>query len=231
MAEIVVGGLKFKIKGDEPTAEEQLAIDTLIQSRNQRDEDLGVDVLDQDQFFITPEDVLTEAQKGKYNKDTESFLSSPDFKRIVLEVGLSIAGGIAGAAAAPFSGGSSLALTATSAARIARIARPLLNISSNTVGKIGRATLGAAAGGGTGAALAQTFDPKEDIVKEVARGALTGGFGEILGFGMAGALSRGYNKLTGAKITQLRSAKAAGNVLERQKAYYLALEKIREKEA
>ena len=79
MAEIVVGGLKFKIKGDEPTAEEQLAIDTLIQSRNQRDEDLGVDVLDQDQFFITPEDVLTEAQKGKYNKDTESFLSSPDF--------------------------------------------------------------------------------------------------------------------------------------------------------
>lgn len=229
MAEIVVGGLKFKIKGDEPNAEEQLAIDTLIQSRNQRDEDLGVDVLDQDQFFITPEDVLTEAQKGKYNKDTESFLSSPDFKRIVLEVGLSIAGGIAGAAAAPFSGGSSLALTATSAARIARIARPLLNISSNTVGKIGRATLGAAAGGGTGAALAQTFDPKEDIVKEVARGALTGGFGEILGFGMAGALSKGYNKLTGAKITQLRSAKAAANVLERQKAYYLALEKIREK--
>ena len=229
MAEVVVGGLKFKIKGDTPNAEEQLAIDTLIEARNKQDEDLGIDILDQDQFFITPEDVLSEAQKGKYNKDTESFLSSPDFKRIVLEVGLSIAGGIAGAAAAPFSGGSSLALTATSAARIARIARPLLNINANTVGKIGRATLGAAAGGGTGAALAQTFDPKEDIVKEVARGAITGGFGEVLGFGMAGALSRGYNKLTGAKITQLKSAKAAGNVLERQKAYYLALEKIRDK--
>ena len=46
--------------------------------------------------MITPEDVLSDAQKGKYNKDTESFLSSPDFMRIVTEVGLSIAGGIAG---------------------------------------------------------------------------------------------------------------------------------------
>ncbi len=70
-------------------------------------------------------DVLTEAQKGKYNQDTESFLSSPSFMRIATEVGLSIAGGIAGVAMAPFSGGSSLALTATTAARIARIARPL----------------------------------------------------------------------------------------------------------
>src|SRR5210317_1256259 len=127
MAEIVVNGQKFKIKGNEPTPKEQLAIDTYI----------GAKQLKQD------------------NKDTESFLKSPSFKRIVAEVGLSIAGGLAGAAMAPISGGSSLALTATMAARVARIARPLLNISAGTVGKIGRATVGAAAGGGSGAAIAQ----------------------------------------------------------------------------
>ena len=74
------------------------------------DEKTGIQDIDDGQIFITPEDILTDAQKGKYNQDTESFLSSPSFKRIITEVGLSIAGGIAGAAAAPISGGSSLAL-------------------------------------------------------------------------------------------------------------------------
>ena len=140
MADIVVSGQKFKIEGDQPTAKEQLAIDTFLGARNFEDEKTGSSILDNDEFLIKPEDVLTEAQLGKYNKDTESFLSSPSFMRIATEVGLSIAGGIAGVAMAPFSGGSSLALTATTAARIARIARPLLNISANTVGKIGRGT-------------------------------------------------------------------------------------------
>jgi len=227
MGEIVVSGQKFKIKGDAPTAEEDLAIETFLGSRNFKDEETGVDILDKGEIFIKPEDVLTEAQKGKYNKDTESFLSSPTFKRLITEVGLSIAGGIAGAALAPFSGGSSLALTATSAARIARLARPLLNISANTVGKIGRASLGAAVGGGSGAAIAQSFDPKEDIVKEVARGALQGGFGEVLGFGMAGALGKAYNKVAGTKLGQLKTSKAATKIVERQKAYYNALSKTR----
>ena len=47
--------------------------------------------------MISPEDVLLDAEKGKYNKDTESFLKSPTFMRIVTEVGLSIAGGVADA--------------------------------------------------------------------------------------------------------------------------------------
>ena len=141
MAEIVQAGQTFEIKGEQPTPQEQVAIDTFLQARNLDDEKTGIQDLDDGQIFITPEDILSDAQKGKYNQDTESFLSSPSFKRIVTEVGLSIAGGIAGAALAPFSGGSSLALTATMAARVARIARPLLNISAGTVGKIGRASL------------------------------------------------------------------------------------------
>lgn len=227
MADIVISGQKFKIAGEQPTAQEQLAIDTFLGARNYEDEKTGSSILDNDEFVITPEDVLTEAQKGKYNQDTESFLSSPSFMRIATEVGLSIAGGIAGAAMAPFSGGSSLALTAASAARIARIARPLLNISANTVGKIGRGTLGAAVGGGTGAAVAQAFDPKESIVREVARGTLQGGFGEVLGFGMAGGLSKLYNKVASGSVNTLRTANAATKVLERQKIFYGALGKIR----
>ena len=227
MADIVVSGQKFKIEGEQPTAKEQLAIDTFLGARNFEDEKTGSSILDNDEFLIKPEDVLTEAQLGKYNKDTESFLSSPSFMRIATEVGLSIAGGIAGAAAAPFSGGSSLALTAVSAARIARIARPLLNISANTVGKIGRASLGAAAGGGTGAAVAQAFDPKENIVREVARASMQGGFGEVLGFGMAGGLAKMYNKVATGSVNTLRTANAATKVLDRQKDFYKALGKIR----
>jgi hypothetical protein len=227
MADIVVSGQKFKIEGEQPTAKEQLAIDTFLGARNFEDEKTGSSILDNDEFLIKPEDVLTEAQLGKYNKDTESFLSSPSFMRIATEVGLSIAGGIAGAAAAPFSGGSSLALTAVSAARIARIARPQLNISANTVGKIGRASLGAAAGGGTGAAVAQAFDPKENIVREVARASMQGGFGEVLGFGMAGGLAKMYNKVATGSVNTLRTANAATKVLDRQKDFYKALGKIR----
>ena len=225
MGEIVVAGQTFEIKGDQPTPQEQVAIDTFLQARNLDDEKTGIQEIDEGQVFITPEDILTDAQKGKYNQDTESFLASPTFKRIITEVGLSIAGGIAGAALAPFSGGSSLALTAVSAARIARIARPLLNISANTVGKIGRGTVGAALGGGSGAAIAQAFDPKEDIVKEVARGAAQGAFGEVLGFGMAGALGKAYNKVAGQKIQMIKGGRAASQTILRQKAYYSLLEK------
>ena len=225
MAEVVVAGQTFEIKGDAPTPQEQVAIDTFLQARNLDDEKTGIQDIDEGRVFLTPDQILSEAQKGKYNKDTESFLASPTFKRIITEVGLSIAGGIAGAALAPFSGGSSLALTATMAARVARLARPLLNISASTVGKIGRATTGAAIGGGTGAGIAQAFDPKEDIVKEVARGAFQGGFGEVLGFGMAGALGKVYNKVAGQKIQMIKGGRAAAQTISRQKAYYSLLEK------
>ena len=224
MAEIVQGGQTFEIKGDEPTPQEQIAIDTFLKARNFDDEMTGIQDIDEGRVFITPEDVLSEAEKGKYNKDTESFLSSPTFKRIVTEVGLSIAGGVAGFAAAPFTGGSSLIGTAAAATRIARLVRPLINLSSRQVAKMGSGTVGAALGGGSGAAIAQTFDPKEDIVKEVARGAAQGAFGEVLGFGMAGALGKAYNKVAGQKIQMIKGGRFAANVIARQKAYYNLLE-------
>ena len=40
---------------------------------------------------------------------------------------------------------------------------------------------GSAVGGGTGAGLAQTFDPREDVLQEIARGAMEGATAEIIG--------------------------------------------------
>ena len=225
MSEIVVAGQTFEIKGDRPTPQEQVAIDTYLKARNLEDEQTGIEDIDNGTVFITPEDILNDAERGKYNQDTETFLGSPTFKRIITEVGLSIAGGVAGAALAPFTGGGSLIGTAAAASRIARIARPLLNISARQVAKMGSGTVGAALGGGSGAAIAQAFDPKEDIVKEVARGALQGGFGEVLGFGMAGALGKVYNKVAGQKIQMIKGGRIAAQTIARQKAYYTLLER------
>ena len=61
MAEIVVAGQTFEIKGDQPTPQEQVAIDTFLQARNLDDEKTGIQDIDNGQVFITPEDILTDA--------------------------------------------------------------------------------------------------------------------------------------------------------------------------
>ena len=227
MAEIVVQGNTFKIKGTEPTPKEQVAIDSVLAAKGATGEDGGLSFDDEMKLMITPEDVLSDAQKGKYNKDTESFLASPDFMRIVTEVGLSIAGGIAGVAAAPFTGGSSLVGTGLMAARVARIARPLLNLSKNKQRLIGGVT-GAGLGGGAGAAISQTFDPKESIVREVARGTAQGAFGELLGFGMAGGLAKVYNKVTGLSIKTIDGAQDVIKGIDVDKKFYKEIVKVKE---
>ena len=227
MAEIVVQGNTFKIKGTEPTPKEQVAIDSVLAAKGATGEDGGLSFDDEMKLMITPEDVLSDAQKGKYNKDTESFLASPDFMRIVTEVGLSIAGGIAGVAAAPFTGGSSLVGTGLMAARVARIARPLLNLSKNKQRLIGGVT-GAGLGGGAGAAISQTFDPKESIVREVARGTAQGAFGELLGFGMAGGLAKVYNKVTGFSLKTIDGAQDVIRGLDGDKLFYKEVAKFKE---
>ena len=223
MAEVIIQGQKFRIKGNEPTQKENLAIETYLSGKEQNtnfnfDKEL--------ELMVSPEDILTDAEKGKYNKDTESFLKSPTFFRLVSEVGLSIAGGIAGAALAPVTGGGSLVAAGALAARTARLVRPLLNISSNTMQKIGYATAGAGIGGATGAGIAQTFDPRESIVKEVARGAAQGAFGEILGFGLAGGLSKVYNKITKGTIDTITGAERATQILARDKEFFKVLREI-----
>jgi hypothetical protein len=226
MAEIVVQGNTFKIKGTEPTPKEQVAIDSVLAAKKVEGKG-GLSFNDEMKLMITPEDVLSDAQKGKYNKDTESFLASPEFMRIVTEVGLSIAGGVAGVALAPFTGGSSLVGTGLMAARVARIARPLLNLSKGKQRLIGGVT-GAGLGGGAGAAISQTFDPKESIVREVARGTAQGAFGELLGFGMAGALAKTYNKVTGFSLKTIDGAQDVVRGLDGDKLFYKEVAKFKE---
>ena len=225
MADIVVQGQTFTIKGDNPTPREQLAIDTFLSGQKQK---RAFDFKTETELMIKPEDILSDAEKGKYNKDTESFLKSPGFMRIVTEVGLSIAGGLAGAALAPVTGGGSLVAAGALAARTARLVRPLLNISANTMQKIGYATAGAGIGGAGGAAIAQTFDPRESIVREVARGAAQGAFGEVLGFGLAGGLAKAYNKITKGTIDTISGAERATHMLARDKEFFKVLKGIDE---
>ena len=86
---------------------------------------------------------------GAAEEVTDSFMSSPTFGRILTEAGLAIAGSIA-------TGG--LALPGL-ALRAGMLARPFLT-------QLAKSSIGAGVGGGTGAAVAQAFDPKESIVKE-----------------------------------------------------------------
>ena len=95
---------------------------------------------------------------------TESFMSSPAFGRLLTEAGLAIAGSIA-------TGG--LALPGL-AIRAGMLARPFLT-------QLAKSSIGAGVGGGTGAAVAQTFDPKEDVVKEILRATTEGALAEAIG--------------------------------------------------
>jgi hypothetical protein len=103
-------------------------------------------------------------ENGPAEEATDSFLTSPKMGRILTEVGLSIAGSVA-------TGG--LALPGL-ALRAGMLARPFL------VG-LAKASAGSAAGGAAGAVVAQSFDPKENIVKEILRAGAEGALGEAIG--------------------------------------------------
>ena len=101
---------------------------------------------------------------GPAEEATESFFKSPTFGRILTEAGLAIGGSIA-------TGG--LALPGL-ALRAGMLARPFLT-------QLAKSSIGAGIGGGTGAAVAQTFDPKEDVVKEILRATTEGALAEAIG--------------------------------------------------
>jgi predicted hydrocarbon binding protein len=102
--------------------------------------------------------------EGPAEEVTENFLTSPKFGRILTEAGLAIAGSIAtGGLALP-----GLALRGT------MLARPFLT-------QLAKSSIGAGVGGGTGAAVAQTFDPKEDVIKEILRATTEGALAEAIG--------------------------------------------------
>jgi len=105
-----------------------------------------------------------ELVQGPAEEETDKFMESVSFGRIATEVGLAIGGSIV-------TGG--LALPGL-ALRAGMLARPFLT-------QLAKSSIGAGVGGGTGAAVSQTFDPKEDVVKEIMRAATEGALGEAIG--------------------------------------------------
>jgi hypothetical protein len=119
---------------------------------------------------------------GPAEEVTESFFTSPTFGRILTEAGLAIGGSIA-------TGG--LALPGL-ALRAGMLARPFLT-------QLAKSSIGAGVGGGTGAAVAQTFDPKEDVVKEILRATTEGALAEAIGAPVIIKGGQVVSKLLGSK--------------------------------
>jgi len=164
-----------EIKGDAPTEQESLAIGELVKNTPKSD-----------QQTIT---------------ETDSFLGSPSFKRLLLETGLAIGGTI-------LSGG--LALPAT-ALRVGFLARPFLM-------QLAKSSAGSAIGSGTGAGLAQTVDPKDDVVKEVVRASIEGAVAEGIGGPLTIKGAQYVSKLLGPKIALIKGAEEAEKTLSSQVA-------------
>jgi hypothetical protein len=146
-------------------------------------------------------------------KDTDTFVKGPNFGRIALEIGLGVAGSFA-------TGG--LGLPAL-AARAGMLARPFLI-------QLAKSSAGSAFGGGTGAGIAQTFDPKEDIVKEIGRAAFEAAAGEAVGTPIGIKVVNKLTSVLSPKISQLVAAADAEDILKSQKAKILANPDLYDKE-
>ena len=113
-------------------------------------------------------------------KTADTFLTLPKVLRFGTEVGLAIAGTV-------LTGG--LGLPAI-AARGAMLARPFLT-------QLAKSSLAAGAGGGTGAGVSQLFDPKDDITREILRGATEATLGEAIGVPVVIKGAKLFSKIAG----------------------------------
>ncbi len=139
---------KVRIEGDTPTPEESRRIAALVNQKRAEAEKRSLPGIIDD-IEIPEGNERTEA--------IEEYLSSPQFKRLALE----ILGGVAGAA----TGGTFFAAQAALRPALALLYR----------------SLGAGVGEGAAAGISQVFDPRENVAKEVLRGFATGATAESIG--------------------------------------------------
>jgi hypothetical protein len=182
----------IQIQGDTPTPEESRIILKAAQTKSEQKAALErtPSVSDTD----VPEDTGAAERIKEY-------VSSPDFQRAALEIG----GGVAGSLA---TGGLGLPVLA---ARVGMRSLPFLI-------QLAKSTGGAAIGGGTAAGAAQTFDPKDDVFKEILRGAAEQGAGELIGAPIAIKIGQGITKVLGPKINLLKGAEESELILKEQAA-------------
>jgi hypothetical protein len=70
------------------------------------------------------------------------------------------------------------------------LARPFLT-------QLAKSSLAAGAGGGTGAGVSQLFDPKDDITREILRGATEATLGEAIGVPVVIKGAKLFSKIAG----------------------------------
>ena len=160
-----------------------------------------------------------ELEKGRQNWETEmgkidpkelgqveTYLRSPEFKRLALEV----TGGVVGSLVAP-------QLTAPVAlSKAITIARPALQ-------QLVTRMIGAGVGEGVAGGVSQFFDPRESVVKEVLRAAAQGVGGETLGAivnkVIAKALSKNKKLIDGAEEAVETIAKQKEKIIKFPDSY------------
>jgi len=132
------------------------------------------------------------------DKAATEYSDSPNFGRIVTEVAGSIVGSIA-------AGGFTLP----------GIARMVGMRSLPFLKALAKASAGSAAGGAGGALVSETFDPSENVVKEVARAAGEGALGEAIGAPLAIKAAPIISKILGsAKPRQFAEVLQGADVAE-----------------
>jgi hypothetical protein len=154
MAVISVRNLgQVRIAGETPTEEEKKKIASIVQSQKTKQS--------QDELTTPYPEIYSEEQVPRGNERTEAveaYLASPEFKRLGTEIGFAVGGAMTGGTLA--------------GARL--ILRPALQTLYRS--------LGAGVGQATGAGIASTtFDPKEELSKDVLRAFAQGATFEAVG--------------------------------------------------
>ena len=152
---------QVRIAGDTPTPEEQRRISIIIKKKQ---EDAKKSLPAITDYGEVPE--LTEI--GKKNlENINNYLTSPEFARLATEVGFAVGGAMTGGT--------------LTAARLAL--RPALQTLYRS--------LGAGVGQATGAGIASTtFDPKEELAKDVLRAFAQGATFEAVGAAIPGLIKK-----------------------------------------
>jgi hypothetical protein len=134
------------------------------------------------------------------NQQADDAIKGPSFGRIATEVAGSIIGSLG-------AGGASLPGIAI---RIGMLSKPFFKA-------LAKATAGSAAGGAGGALVSETFDPSEDVMKEVARAAGEGALGEAVGAPIVIQGGKIVKKMLGSPMKYaetLEGAKSAEKILQ-----------------
>jgi hypothetical protein len=186
MAVITVKNLgQVRIKGDTPNEEEKRKIISILQSQKTKQS--------QDELTTPYPEIYSEEQIPRGNERTEAieaYLASPEFKRLGTEIGFAVGGAMTGGTLA--------------GARL--ILRPALQILYRS--------LGAGVGQATGAGIASTtFDPKEELSKDVLRAFAQGATFEAVGFAIPALIKK--IRFKGIKTT--KEADEAEKVIADQK--------------